>query len=113
MFTITQGKGFHLTFANGWTVSVQWGAGNYCDNYGSRDYAAPAPSSRTAEVAAWDADGTWLSFGSAYHTVEGYKTTDEVVNFIANIAGLPASLPMEEAKKYLAAQQETLRLTAG
>jgi hypothetical protein len=26
-------KGFHITFPNGWTVSVQFGAGNYCENY--------------------------------------------------------------------------------
>ena len=29
---ITQGKGFQLKFANGWTVSVQFGWGNYCGN---------------------------------------------------------------------------------
>jgi hypothetical protein len=26
-------KGFHITFPNGWTVSVQFGGGNYCENY--------------------------------------------------------------------------------
>ena len=36
MFKITEGKGFHMTFANGWTVSVQWGSGNYCPNYSVR-----------------------------------------------------------------------------
>lgn len=30
-FKITMGKGFHMEFDNGWTVSVQWGPGNYCD----------------------------------------------------------------------------------
>ena len=28
-------KGFHLTFKNGWTVSIQLGCCNYCDNYSS------------------------------------------------------------------------------
>ena len=32
MFEITQGKGFHIKFGNGRTISVQWGVGNYCDN---------------------------------------------------------------------------------
>jgi hypothetical protein len=32
-FGITECKGFHITFANGWTVSVQFGPGNYGDNY--------------------------------------------------------------------------------
>lgn len=33
MFRITDGKGFHITFKNGYTVSVQFGAGNYCEHY--------------------------------------------------------------------------------
>lgn len=26
-------RGFHITFENGWTISVQWGAGTYSDNH--------------------------------------------------------------------------------
>lgn len=54
MFNITKGgrkeepKGIHITLANGWLVSVQWGYGNYCDNKVDGD---PSPN---AEVAAWD-----------------------------------------------------------
>jgi hypothetical protein len=33
MFKITEGKGFHIQFKNGWVVSVQWGSGNYGQNY--------------------------------------------------------------------------------
>ena len=33
MFRITDNKGFHLTFKNGVTISVQFGIGNYGDNY--------------------------------------------------------------------------------
>lgn len=33
MFRITWHKGFHVEFPNGVTVSVQFGGGNYCDNY--------------------------------------------------------------------------------
>lgn len=32
MFRITGKKGFHITFENGYTVSVQFGPGNYCDH---------------------------------------------------------------------------------
>ncbi len=32
MFRITDKKGFHMTFDNGITVSVQFGEGNYCSN---------------------------------------------------------------------------------
>ena len=28
-------RGFHLMFENGWSLSVQWGSGNYCINHDS------------------------------------------------------------------------------
>ena len=34
MFAITENKGVHITFDNGYTVSAQWGADNYCSRYG-------------------------------------------------------------------------------
>lgn len=30
-FRITDGKGFHITFANGWMISTQFGAGSYIE----------------------------------------------------------------------------------
>jgi hypothetical protein len=65
---ITDGKGFGMQFANGWCVSVQWGYGNYCDNYDGRggapdeEYTARnrrlgAQGSNTAECAVFAADG--------------------------------------------------------
>ena len=42
MFEVTTGKGFHVTFENGWTVSVQFGPGNFCDNYHMRVAAFPS-----------------------------------------------------------------------
>lgn len=38
-FNSTSNKGFNMTFANGITASVQWGTGNYCDNYFSKDFS--------------------------------------------------------------------------
>jgi hypothetical protein len=32
-FAITSSKGFHIRFDNDVIVSVQFGGGNYCDNY--------------------------------------------------------------------------------
>ena len=53
-FRSTMRKGFFMTFANGLTASVQWGAGNYCDNHFPKDmdfsFTKDAKSS-TAEVA--------------------------------------------------------------
>jgi hypothetical protein len=88
MFTITQGKGFQIQFANGNVVSVQWGPSNYCAPTHEMGRNAPfdAPmrssawSSTTAEVAAWDADGDWHNFG--YDQVEGYLTPEQVLEFL-------------------------------
>ena len=52
--------GFTMTFKNGWTISVRWGAVNYCGNQGS--YAPGKGNvitekfdeSNTAEVAVFD-----------------------------------------------------------
>lgn len=34
MFKATENKGFQITFGNGYTISCQFGAANYCANYG-------------------------------------------------------------------------------
>jgi hypothetical protein len=97
-FGISQGKGFHVTFANGWTVSVQFGIGNYCDNrsleldldYIDQDGETywPCVTSGNAEIAAWDANGKWYSFNSEndYETVKGWVGPDELLAFMNEIA---------------------------
>jgi len=85
MFKITQNKGFTMEFKNGITISVQFGAGNYC---GRRNMTAPiqgkmqmdSVESKTAEIAIWDKEGTWFSFG--HDTVKGWVKTDEVATWI-------------------------------
>lgn len=64
-FQSTARKGFHMTFDNGWTVSVQWGPGNYCNNRCvTSDYPDPGAraanhdwASTTAEIAVIDPTG--------------------------------------------------------
>ena len=85
MFDITSNKGFHMTFANGWTVSVQWGKGNYCDNKYIGKYGETPEPSTNAEIAAWDANGEWMAFGNE-DTMKGYCSPEEVAAFIAEIA---------------------------
>ena len=63
MFCITDGKGFHITFENGYTVSVQFGPGNYCDNYGedfSNVELCGKRGSKTAECAVWSHGGALI-----------------------------------------------------
>lgn len=87
MFKIIDAKGFHITFENEWTVSVQFGAGNYCDNYGSFEFGKSAGPSTTAEIAAWDKHECWYEFATG-DTVKGYCSPAEVLAFINLIAAL-------------------------
>jgi len=85
MFTTNQNKGFTMTFKNGITISVQFGTGNYCER---RNLIAPIQGemqmntveSKTAEIAIWDKEGTWFSFG--HDTVKGWVEADEVATWI-------------------------------
>lgn len=91
MIKITDGKGFHITFDNGWTVSVQFGPANYCGNYDMEisregDKKAGEKGSQTAEIAAWDKNHNWYNFGG--DKVEGHQDADNVLAFMNMIAAL-------------------------
>jgi len=70
-------KGFHMTFANGHTISVQWGEGNYGDE-----------GVTTCEVAAWDRNRHWVDVGNPDDDVIGYQTPDQVLAIMNRIAAL-------------------------
>jgi len=55
MFRITGGKGFHITFENDYTVSVQFGSTDYCSNCGSRktEEVCGEDGATTVECAIW------------------------------------------------------------
>ena len=91
MFSVTLNKGFRITFANGWTASVQWGAGNYCQNYGDRrrpgwSYDGPVPASNDAEVWAWKGEGEPSE--ETYGDVRGYLSADGVLAYLNEVASL-------------------------
>jgi hypothetical protein len=67
-------EGIHLTFANGWTISIATGKHNYCHQGDS------------AELAAWDGKGNWLPLGDADDVI-GYQSADDVAHLIQRIAG--------------------------
>ena len=46
------GNGYHMTFSNGYTISVTWRAGTYSDNY-RRTLGIAQLQSKTAEVWGW------------------------------------------------------------
>lgn len=102
MFSITGGKGFKMVFANGWTVSVQFGVGNYCEHHtkiesyraaGETAVAGGEWESQEAEIAAYDAAGNWHRFPN--DDVKGWCKPEEVAAFIQKIAmgnGKPAKV---------------------
>ncbi len=92
-FVSTMRKGFHITFENGLEASVQWGAGNYCDNHFPKDgdfSCSKDAESNTAEVAVFRGntmiDATLFVYGeSGYDTVVGHLTPEQVVDFLMNV----------------------------
>lgn len=85
-FSITCGKGFHMTFSNGVTISVQWGPGNYCDNRNENsmdEKGVGEKGSNTAEVAIWsnhDNGKEWITRG-VYKILGNENVNDDVVGW--------------------------------
>lgn len=94
-FVSTMRKGFHMTFENGLTVSVQWGAGNYCDNHFPSDLDftfSKDAESNTAEVAIFGADGEFIDPQMFFKheinsdgAVAGWLTSGEVAELLVNV----------------------------
>lgn len=89
MFKITDNKGFQITFPNGYTVSVQFGAGNYCNNYSlgiMEYYGKPVPPSSTAETALIGPDGEFVEYKG--DDVQGRQTPEDVLELLNYAASL-------------------------
>lgn len=92
-FQITEGKGFQIRFANGWAVSVQFGCGNYADNYemlsGAESWVecnlkAGRNGSDTAEVAVFTPAGEFYECPLFEgHEIGSYMTADQVGEVVA------------------------------
>jgi hypothetical protein len=88
MFQVTDNKGFHMEFANGFKASVQWGRGNYCDNkFHPGHWGEEVPPSRDAEVAAFDPEGNMIDMPHG-DQVQGYLSANEVLRFLNAVAAL-------------------------
>lgn len=110
MFVSTMRKGFQMTFENELTVSVQWGAGNYCDNHFPEDLdftCSKDAKSSDAEVAVIY-KGEFLDPThfideeiSGDGMVCGYLTPEQVAKIIYNASTMSKEIFMpwyEEAK---------------
>ena len=93
-FVSTDRKGFTMTFANGLIASVQWGKGNYCQNYYKAEQAMHCDGAMcdTAEVSVWKENGDWLNACNfvtddvSGYDVCGHMTPEQVVEFLHNVA---------------------------
>lgn len=95
MFKITGERGVHVRFANGYTLSVQWGPGNYC----THQHAPPGAQgfcgrlgSEDAEVAIIDPNGKLvpLPLEESRDTVIGWQSADDVMRWAVYAAALKA-----------------------
>lgn len=98
MFRITDGKGFGIKFANGYTVSVQFGPGNYCENYhakiGQEEKDCGRKGSIDAETAVISPQGELIETPySNGDTVSPRNTPDKVLELLNWAANLPAASP--------------------
>lgn len=103
MFEITDSKGIQMTFENGWTISIQFGYGNYCDNQTNKNacswfeketYSSRFVSSTNAEIAIWKGD-RWYDFNAddpdfasekVTDSVKGWCSPDEVAYWISRVS---------------------------
>lgn len=93
-FSITGGRGFHITFENGYTVSVQFGTGNYRTGRDITLFPSEAlqrklgeEGSTDAECAVWGPDGKMLIYDDWSETVGGWMSPSKVLelfNWAAN-----------------------------
>ena len=79
MFRSCRNKGFHMTFENGWTISVQWGRENYCEQV--ENEADGTHLAKDAEIAAWHVDGTDLLIEDS-----GWRDTNYVAKWITKVS---------------------------
>lgn len=92
-FNITEGKGFQMTFENGFTISVQWGYHNYCSNKSYHQEVEGERKERffgaeSAEIAVWHKD-SGMNFlpieGNCFGHVIGWLNADEVASWITKV----------------------------
>lgn len=87
MFAIFPNNNIHMTFANGYTLSIAFGGGNYCENRESEYKKAPT-SCKNAEVAAWDVKGVDIELPHGRGTDAGWLSPEQVAEIITYVSKL-------------------------
>ena len=125
-FSITGGKGFFLQFANGWSISVQFGPVNYASCAGGRCSSYDGPQKAAAEGGLWSANSAEIAvflpksrqpaeIGGRFLTnidggdVSGWTTTDAVAKIMGVLVGFTPETPDDEARSAVQAEIEAGR----
>ena len=88
MFHINDNKGFQITFDNGYTVSVQFGPGNYGSNYDLSfvDNMGKPMTATSAETALIDPQGNFVPYDDG--DVQGYRNVNDILTLMNYAASL-------------------------
>ena len=85
-FTSSHNKGFRMTFENGFSISVQWGVGNYCEKQDSGEWNEATKhdfwSSNSAEIAVFNKEGSMIPI--TVNTIEFANGTEESYNDVVS-----------------------------
>ena len=104
MSITTHEAGFSMTFANGLTISVAHGEGNYCDNRDGSLSGGWKIKTRTAEIAIVDEDKNWFKF---YHDrVEGWLSADKIAIWISRVRAAESLDQLKECMKVEHGEEE-------
>jgi hypothetical protein len=88
MLRINDNKGFQITLDNGYTVSVQFGPGNYGSNYnlGFVENINKPMTATTAETALLDPTGAFVDYKG--DDVQGHQTVNDILALLNYAATL-------------------------
>jgi len=88
MLRINDNKGFQITFDNGYTVSVQFGPGNYGSNRNLKmlENMNKPMTATTAETALIGPDGGFVTYKD--DDVQGHQTVNDVLALLNYAATL-------------------------
>ena len=104
-FASSHNKGFRMTFENGFSISVQWGVGNYCEkkDRGQWDESTKHDywDSNSAEIAVFGKDGEFITITDYPDVIAGWLSTDKVAKCITIIQSATTEEEIETKLKAL------------
>ena len=102
-FIATQNKGFRMKFDNGFEISVQWGAENYCEKKSFNTDIDPRKEriweSTSAEIAVFNEEGIVPIGGD--DQVIGWLSSNEVASVITIVSSSKDKDEIQDRIKHL------------